>query len=98
MRVFFHRLIAKDLKAALSYYESEGGPKLGDRFFDDVEKTVARVVENPRAFHFLEGVRFRRASLERFPYHFLFEERESNVRFLVMRHDKRNPAFGLKRR
>jgi len=98
VRAIFHRLVSKDLKAALGYYESEGGPKLGDRFFDDVEKTVARVAKNPQAFHFMETGRFRRVSLERFPYHFLFEVRESDVRFLVMRHDKRHPAFGLRRR
>lgn len=42
MSVIFHKLIKKDLKVALTYYDSEGGAKLGDRFFEDVEATITR--------------------------------------------------------
>lgn len=97
MGVIFHVLIKKDLRAALDYYDSEGGIKLGDRFFEELEASVARVVENPRRHHFVdEGL--RRAPLHSFPYHFLYEERDGGIHFLVLRHDKRHPSFGLKRR
>jgi len=33
MGVLFHRLIKKDLRTALAYYDAAGGEKLGDRFF-----------------------------------------------------------------
>lgn len=33
-----------------------------------------------------------------FPYHFLYEEDQRKIRFLVLRHDKRHPNFGLRRR
>jgi hypothetical protein len=97
MGAIFHRLFKKDLRIALAYYDAEGGAKLGDRFFDDVQATVAKVMQNPCGFHFVdEGL--RRASLESFPYHFIYEERGAVVRFLVLRHDRRHPSFGLRRR
>ena len=97
MGVIFHRQIQKDLRKALVFYETEGGSKLADRFFDESENAAAKVLEIPQGFHFIaEGL--RRISLESFPYHFVFEESRQAVRFLVLRHDKRKPSFGLRRR
>lgn len=93
----FHKLVKSDLRAALAYYDSEGGPLLGDRFFEAVESAISRVMENPRRFHFVEAG-LRRAPLEIFPYHFLYEERGGRIYFLVLRHDRRHPRFGLQRR
>lgn len=99
MQVIYHRWVQKDLSAAISYYDSEGGTKLGDRFFEEAEATAAKVIENPRRFHFVEeGDIRRRASLRSFPYHWIFEEKPSLLKFLVLRHDKRHPSFGLRRR
>ena len=58
MDVVYHKLIKKDLRAALGYYDSEGGRKLGDRFFQDVEATIAKVIGNPR-------VSFRRSAFKK---------------------------------
>jgi plasmid stabilization system protein ParE len=96
MSVIFHKLIKNDLRAALAYYDSEGGSKLGDRFFDDVEDTIARVVQNPSHYHYADDG-LRRAALGEFPYHFLYEEYDETIHFLVLRHDKRHPRFGLRR-
>ncbi len=97
MEVIFHRRIQKGLHTALGFYETEGGAKLADRFFAEIEDAIAKVLRNPQGFHFIEEAR-RRACLESFPYHFVFEQKLREVRFLVLRHDKRHPAFGLKRR
>jgi len=96
MEVSFHRLIQKDLRSALDYYETEGGEILADRFFEDVESTVERITGNPRLSHFVEGD-FRRAALTVFPYHFLYKESGNRIKILVLRHDKRHPSFGLRR-
>ena len=97
MQVIYHRRIQSDLRSALAFYDAEGGSRLGDRFFADAEIAAAKVLQNPRTFHFIaDGL--RRASLESFPYHFVYEEDERLVRFLVLRHDKRHPGFGLRRR
>lgn len=97
MRTIFHRLFQKDLNSAIRYYDAEGGRQLGDRFFAEVETVVCQIRSNPRHFHYVQG-RLRRASLNRFPYHILFEESETGIMVLVLRHDKRHPAFGLGRR
>ena len=97
MNIIYHELIKRDLRAALTYYDAEGGRRLGDKFFEDVEATASRVNENPRGCHFAaDGL--RRAALDAFPYHFLYEESVTSVCFLVLRHDKRHPSFGLRRR
>ena len=96
MRVIFHRRIQRDLRTALEYYEEEAGSTLGDRFFAEAEAVVSSVLKNPKRFHFVaDGL--RRASFTSFPYHFVFEEDPGRVRFLVLRHDKRHPGYGLRR-
>lgn len=97
MEIIYHRRIQKDIRSALAFYEDEGGSKLGDRFFAEAEGTTERVIRNPQGFHFV-APNLRRASFESFPYHFLYEEDQHKVRFLVLRHDKRHPNFGLRRR
>ncbi|MCW1926242.1 type II toxin-antitoxin system RelE/ParE family toxin [Luteolibacter arcticus] len=97
MWFILHPRIQRDLRAALSYYEEEGGPGLADRFFDEAEAVVDALKRNPQGFHFIaEGL--RRASFQSFPYHFVYEEDPIRVRVLVLRHDKRHPAYGLRRR
>ncbi len=97
MRFIVHPRIQRDLRAALAYYQEEGGPALADRFFEEAEAVVTALKRNPRGFHFIaEGL--RRASFQSFPYHFVYEEDSVRVRVLVLRHDKRHPDFGLRRR
>ena len=97
MDVIFHRRIQHDLRAALYYYDTEGGKALGDRFFADAEAATRKATANPRSHHFISPT-LRRVSLDTFPYHFLYEEKETMIRFMVLRHDKRHPGFGLRRK
>jgi len=97
MEVIYHRLIGKDLREALDYYESEGGTTLADRFFDETEVTVAKVLKNPRGFPF-EQRDLRRVQFKTFPYHFLYRDLGFAVRFHVLRHDRRHPSYGMRRR
>jgi hypothetical protein len=34
MNIIYHELIKRDLRAALTYYDAEGGRRLGDKFFE----------------------------------------------------------------
>jgi plasmid stabilization system protein ParE len=97
MKFTLHPRVQRDLRAALAYYEEEGGAELADRFFLEAEAVVEGVRRNPQASHFVaEGL--RRASFQSFPYHFIYEESPAKVRILVLRHDKRHPDYGLRRR
>ena len=71
-QLIYHRLVQRDLQTALDYYDDEGGCKLGDRFFADVEAAIEAVDKNPQGHHFSEGG-LRRVSLRSFPYHFLYD-------------------------
>jgi hypothetical protein len=54
-QVIYHRLIDRDIRCALDYYESEGGSRLADRFFADVQATVGAIEQSnriPRAIIF----------------------------------------------
>jgi len=97
MEVTFHKLIPKDLRRAIEYYESEGGTLLGDRFFAAVEHCVLRITQRPNGHHFSDGG-YRRASLDTFPYHLLYDADSYGIWIAILRHDKRHPSYGLQRK
>lgn len=91
----FHRRVQSDLNEILEKYYSVS-ERLGDDFFAEFRIALERVCGNPRFFHF-DPSGLRRCNLERFPYHFLFDTRSGSVRVWVVRHDHRDPGFGLRR-
>lgn len=52
---------------------------------------------HPERFHF-DPSGWRRANLEKFPYQLLFYEELDGVRIMLLRHDRRNPSFGMSRK
>lgn len=97
MKVIYHRAAARDVRQVLNYYENEADSKLADRFFNDLLASVSKALSNPRHFPPLDGF-VRRANLRDFPYHFLFEEKPWGIKVMVVRHHRRNPRYGLRRR
>ena len=96
MGVTFHRLISRDLRTALSYYEEQGGKVLGDRFFAEVEQCIEVILNRPDGHHFSDGG-YRRTSLKAFPYHILYEVDSYGIWIAILRHDRRHPSYGLRR-
>ena len=96
MRVTYNALVQKDVNRILQKYDSIS-PKLGDAFWDELNSKIAATSQNPGHSH-LTGGDFRRVNLSRFPYHFLFRILPEKMRVTVVRHHKRNPAYGRKRR
>lgn len=97
MAVIFNRAVQRDVHQILDYYESESGRRLADAFYRELIRRVEEANANPERFHFTEPP-LRRANLRRFPYHFLFRQMGENIRILVVRHHKRHPSFGMRRR
>ena len=95
MEVRFHRRVQKDLNEVLKKY-SDISIQLGEDFLAEFHIGVSRVAENPRRFHF-ERSGLRRCNLERFPYNFLYDIQGEYVRIWVLRHNRRDPEFGLDR-
>jgi len=97
MSLIFHHLVQSDLRVVLQYYEEEGGVALADRFFAELEQLTCELEESPDKFHKISDD-IRRANMAHFPYHLLFRRHETQIRVLILRHDKRSPEFGLGRR
>ncbi|OYW76149.1 MAG: hypothetical protein B7Z37_09945 [Verrucomicrobia bacterium 12-59-8] len=95
VRVKFHRQVQADLDAILDKYD-EVSPQLAAEFFDEFQSGLLKVAENPRFFHF-DACGLRRCNFDRFPYHFLYDIRSDYARVWVIRHNRRDPAWGLKR-
>ena len=96
MEVVFHPLVRADVEEALSYYHKIAA-RLAKEFHDELRGTVQQVAENPLRFHLVDKG-FRRANLRRFPYHVLYEIRPSDLRVMVVRHNKRHPEYGSGRK
>jgi plasmid stabilization system protein ParE len=97
MKVIYHRSAAKDVRQILDHYDSEAGSQLADRFFKDLLGTVSKALSNPLHFPPV-GECMRRTNLPDFPYHFPYEEKPWGIKVMVVRHDRRNPRFGLRRK
>jgi plasmid stabilization system protein ParE len=97
VKLHFHRAVQTDLRLALEYFDREGGTKLGDRFFAEIEAAKDLIAADPRRFGFFRDD-IRRARLRVFRYHFLFRIVRDEVRILVLRHNRRHPEFGMSRR
>lgn len=78
------------------YYIGEASQPLADRFYEAFLGQVNRALENPERFHPVDEF-LRRAPVTGFPYHFLYRRIRDGIRVLVLRHDRRHPAFGLSR-
>ncbi len=76
------------------YYDVSA--QLGDDFFAEFQVGVEKAQSNPKHFHF-DSSGLRRCTLERFPYHFLYDIRANCIRIWVLRHDHRHPRFGTRR-
>lgn len=97
MRLSFNPLVQKDLRAVLDYYETEGGSLLADRFFAEVEALIRNIEISPERFHPAQKG-LRKANLESFPYHFLYRTNTTGTRILVLRHHRRHPFHGIRRK
>ena len=91
----FHPEVAEDLAEAVRRYDPVSH-RLGEGVLEEFRRVVRLAARHPGRFH-PAGKRFRRANLQRFPYHFLYREIEGGIRVTLVRHHRRDPAYGLGR-
>lgn len=95
----FHPLVQNDLNEVLAYYETEASVEIADRLEQELRSALASINENPRHFpSYLKQCRYRSCGLPTFPHLILFRENAGSVRIMVLKHVKRAPGFGLRRR
>jgi toxin ParE1/3/4 len=95
VEVIYHPLAKRDILDILRYYRAISR-KLEEEFHHELRGILAKVTRNPLGFHSI-GNGFRRANLQRFPYHVLYDFRADEICIMVVRHNKRRPEFGLER-
>lgn len=95
VEVIYHPLVRADVEETLTYYRGITA-RLADEFHAELRDTINRIADNPLRFHLVDQG-FRRANLPRFPYHLLYEVRPEFVRVMLVRHNKRDPQYGLPR-
>ena len=96
MNVRYHRSVRADLESAITYYEQQA-PHLGVEFLKEFEAAVSRILETPTRFPLISKDK-RRVRLKRFPYVAVFRHDGSQIRVLLVKHQKRHPDFGMGRR
>jgi toxin ParE1/3/4 len=99
VRLEFHPAVQRDLSDALDYYRTEGGPNLSERFEKEFRACLSAIRAAPARFPFYLGSEtLRRIRLSNFPYIIVYRERSEVVRVTVLKHEKRHPRFGMRRR
>lgn len=95
----FHPLVQRDFNEIVDYYHEEAGSHVADRFESEFRESIHEIKANPRHFPFyLHQRRYRRHTLRTFPHLILYLESADAIRIMVVKHIKRNPAYGLRRK
>ena len=97
MRLVLHPKIRSDVHKIMEYYEREADSGLADDFYRELRIFMLTAAERPESFS-IHVRDLRRVNLHRFPYHFLFRIVGDSVRILVVRHHRRRPSLGMRRR
>ena len=96
MDLIIHPRAAKDAREIARKY-ARVSDQVEERFWAELDEGVEAIAAHPERHHY-DSSGLRRYNLNKFPYHILFEERLDCVRIIVVRHDHRNPSYGLRRR
>ena len=94
--ILYHSAIKEEIREILDYYESIS-EQLANDFWADLTEAFVYARRYPERHHFDSSGR-RRSNLNRFPYQFLFRTNDSQVKVTVVRHNFRQPTYGIRRK
>ena len=98
MRVRLHPAVHLDIFEIMDHDEVTSGTVLAGEFYDEFLRCAKEIALRPRSFA-LDNNDLRRFNLHKFPHHILFDiEDEKRITILVVKHDHRDPQFGIDRR
>ncbi len=97
MRISLHELAIDDLRE-IEAWLSEDSASAPAKFFDEFRTAAAFIATHPQAGH--PCGKFRRWNLKRFPFHLLYlvPGDDDQLWIMVVRHNRRHPSHGMKRR
>lgn len=91
MRLFFAAAAREELDEAFAFLELQQ-PGLGYRFATDVDEALARIRNQPLAWHPLNK-NLRRCHLRHFRYGVIYRIRGDQADILAIAHDSRRPGY-----
>lgn len=97
MRVEYHPAVENELREIIKYYnQSIAG--LGFEFLDEFEKQILKISSMPTLWITVQDD-IQRSLMERFPYVIYFRVIDSSVlRVTMVKHQRRHPKLGIKRK
>lgn len=91
MNYSFHPHAEKELEEIENYFDSIRA-SLGNRFHEEIETTVSRILRFPYAWQPLSSV-VRRCRLNSFPYGIIYRVTPKEIRLLAVMHNHRAPDY-----
>ena len=80
-----------ELEEAARFYDRRRAG-LGDEFVEEVERTIKRILDHPKAWHSLSP-RTRRCRTRRFAYGVVYQIRGDEILIVAIMHLKRRPGY-----
>lgn len=97
MKIEYHPSIHTELEEVRDYYESQSRG-LGQDFVNEFERQILKVAAMPERWMIVHGD-LRRSLMKRFPYVIFFRMvNNGGIRVTVLKHEKRHPSFGMRRK
>jgi len=97
MKLIIDPEVHSDVLGAMEFYERVAGSLLAVEFHEEFHSVIQKVIRQPRAFS-VRQENVRRANFPRFPFNLLYRLLDdSTIRILAVRHDSREPSFGIDR-
>jgi toxin ParE1/3/4 len=97
MRVEYHPAVEEELRDIIKYY-NQRSTGLGFEFLDEFEKQVLKIASMPSLWLTVQN-NVQRSLMTRFPYVIYFRVINDNIlRVTIVKHERRHPKLGLKRK
>jgi len=91
----FHPEAGEEYTRSVEYY-AEIAPKLGVRFYDEIERLIKEIRRQPARF-FRFSPPARRALARKFPYSVVYLDEPDRVWIVAIMHAKRRPGYWRER-
>ena len=96
--VVYHPRVPNEARELVEYYDGIL-TELGIRFWGELIAAIKHAQKHPEMHHFdYLGGGLRRSNLKKFPVHFLFRVFPEKIRITVVKHHKRRPTYGIRRK